>query len=92
MTVVEGDPKVPFSIATTLRCRGGRYSIPWIGPYPIILSAKQGDIKYHFLTRPGIELPVSRAIGKHSTHKTNGFNPRSRHAKDFKNGAWYLLV
>ena len=30
VTVVEGDPKAPFSIATTLRCRGGRISIPWI--------------------------------------------------------------
>ena len=29
-TIVEGDPKVPFSIATTPRCRGGRYSFPWI--------------------------------------------------------------
>ncbi len=27
-TVVEGDPKAPFSIATTPRCRGGRYSFP----------------------------------------------------------------
>ena len=27
---VDGDPKAPFSIATTLRCRGGRYSFPWI--------------------------------------------------------------
>ena len=25
-TIVEGDPKAPFSIATTPRCRGGRYS------------------------------------------------------------------
>ena len=25
VTFVEGDPKAPFSIATTLRCRGGRY-------------------------------------------------------------------
>ena len=34
-TLVEGDPKIPFSIATTQRCRGGRYSIPWIAPlYP----------------------------------------------------------
>ena len=34
-TVVEGDPKTPFSIATTLRCRRGRYSFPWIVPlYP----------------------------------------------------------
>ena len=30
--VIEGDPKVPFSIATTPRCRGGRYTFPWITP------------------------------------------------------------
>ena len=35
VTVVEGDPKAPFSITTTPRCRGGRYSFPWIAPlYP----------------------------------------------------------
>ena len=33
--LVEGDLKAPFSIATTPRCRGGHYSIPWIAPlYP----------------------------------------------------------
>ena len=31
-TVDEGDQKAPFSIATTLRCRGGCYSVPWIAP------------------------------------------------------------
>ena len=35
VTVVEGEQKAPFSIATTLRSRGGRYSFPWIAPlYP----------------------------------------------------------
>ena len=34
-TIVEGEPKVPFSIATTPRCWGGHYSFPWIAPlYP----------------------------------------------------------
>ena len=34
-TLVEGDPKVPFSIPKTPRCKGGRYYIPWIVPlYP----------------------------------------------------------
>ena len=34
-TIVEGDPKASFSIATTPRCGRGRYSIPWIAPiYP----------------------------------------------------------
>ena len=31
-TVVEGDPKAPFSIATTPSCRGGHYTFPWIAP------------------------------------------------------------
>ena len=31
-TLVEGDPKAPFSIATTPSYRGGRYSIPRIAP------------------------------------------------------------
>ena len=35
VTVVEGDKKVPFSIATTPRCRRGRYSFSWIASlYP----------------------------------------------------------
>ena len=34
-TLVEGDPKAPFSIATTPRCRRGHYSFHWIAPlYP----------------------------------------------------------
>ena len=34
-TAVEGDQKAPFSIATTLRCRGGCNSFPWIASlYP----------------------------------------------------------
>ena len=35
-TKVGGDPKALFSIATTPRCWGGRYSIPWIALlYPL---------------------------------------------------------
>ena len=38
-TVVEDDQNAPFSIATTLRWRGGRYSFPWIAPlYPWYVS------------------------------------------------------
>ena len=34
-TLVESDPKAPFSIATILKCQVGRYSFPWIDPlYP----------------------------------------------------------
>ena len=33
--IVEGDPKAPFSIATTPRCMGGHHSFPWFAPlYP----------------------------------------------------------
>ena len=50
-TLSEGDPKAPFSIATTPRCWRGRYTIPWIAqlsPYFILLSVKQGSGLYHF--------------------------------------------
>ena len=51
--LVEGDPKASFSIATTPRCKGGRYFILSISPltldpYLIMLCAKQGCIRYHF--------------------------------------------
>ena len=54
-TIAKGDPKAPFLIATTPRCRGGRYSFPGLlnfilDPYLIMLSVKQGGIKYHFLS------------------------------------------
>ena len=54
-TIVEGNPKVPFSIATTPRCRGGRNSFPgWLyftlDPHLIMLIVKQGGSKYHFLS------------------------------------------
>ena len=33
VTIVEGDPKAHFSIATTPRCWSERYSFLWIAPY-----------------------------------------------------------
>ena len=57
-TIVEGYLKVPFSIATTPRCRGGARFLSQ-DPYLIMLSVKQGGIKYHFwvfgMIWPGIE-------------------------------------
>ena len=53
VTVVESDPKAPFSKATTPRCREGRYSFPRIAPlyrYLVMLSVKESGIKYHFLS------------------------------------------
>ena len=38
-TVIEGNPKAPFSIATTPRCKGGHDSISWIHQlYPWSMS------------------------------------------------------
>ena len=50
-TVVEGEPKAPFSIATIPKCRGGGHSA-WIAPltldlYFIMPSVKRG-IKNYF--------------------------------------------
>ena len=50
LTIVDDNPKAPFSIATTRRFKEGHYSIPWIvsltlDPYLIMLDAKQGGIK-----------------------------------------------
>ena len=79
-TVVEGDPKAPFSKATTPRCRGGRYSFPGLlhftlDAYLIMLSVKQGVIKYHFLSlwynSTWDWTQVSRAISKHCNHYAN---------------------
>ena len=52
-TLVKGDPKTPFTIATTSSCRRGHYSFPrllhlTLDPYLIMLSVKQGGIKCHF--------------------------------------------
>ena len=52
-TVVEGDPKATFSIGISPRCMGRPDSFPLItslpfDPYLILLSVKQGSIKYHF--------------------------------------------
>ena len=32
VTIVEGDPKAPFLLASTLRCWGGCYTFSWIAP------------------------------------------------------------
>ena len=40
--LVESDPMAPFLIATTPRCRGGRYII--------VLCVKQSGIKHHILS------------------------------------------
>ena len=72
MTIVESDSKESFSIATTPRCKGGRYSSSSIFPFAlntfiIMLRVKQ-SFKYHFLS---IWYDSTTATGKHSNHKVN---------------------
>ena len=77
-TVVKGNLKAPFSIATTPRCRG---RVLLFSPgllhfifdaYLIMLSVKQGVIKYLFLNLwydlTWDWIPVSQAIGEHCIH------------------------
>ena len=80
-SLVEGDPKIPLSIVTTPRCSEGIYSILvllhfTLDPYLIMLCIKQGDIEYHFMSLWYNSIwdctPVSRTIGEHSNHYTNG--------------------
>ena len=80
-TLVEGDLKALFSIASIPGYTRGHYSFPCIDPltldlYLIILSVKQGGIKHHFLSlcydSTWDWTVVSRAINKHLNHYANG--------------------
>ena len=62
-TIVEDNPKAPFSIATTPRCRGGHYSFPgWLyftlDPHLIMLSVKQGGIMQSFKSQPDFRFVI----------------------------------
>ena len=80
-TVVEGDQKAPFPIATTPRCKGVRYSFPWTAPlYPWYVPyiaecyARRYQVPYFeslVKTRPGTEPRSSGPFGEHSTHLDN---------------------
>ena len=72
MTLVKGDPKAPFSIATTPRWRESVTPFPGLlhfilDLYLIMLSVKQGHTKYHFwvfgMNQPGIEPWYSGPLG-----------------------------
>ena len=75
--LVEGDPKAPFSIATTPRWSGGATPFPellhfTLDPYFVMLSVKQGSIKYYYLSlwydSTWDWTPASHTISEHSTH------------------------
>ena len=69
VNVVEGDPKAPFSIAATPFSRLPHFTLD---TYLIMMSVKQGGIKYYFLSL-WYHLTwdwtyVSQAISEHSNH------------------------
>ena len=76
-TVVECDQKAPFSIATTLRCRGGLHSFPrllhfTLDTYLILLSVSK-EVSSTILKNLWYDATwdwtqVSRTTGEHSTH------------------------
>ena len=65
LTVVDNSLKAPLSIATTLRCRGGHYSFPWIAPlyswsvpYNAESEARRQQVPFFWvfgMTQPRIE-------------------------------------
>ena len=70
-TVVKGNPKVPFSLTTILRSRGGHYSFLWIAPltldsYLIMLHVKEASSIIFFgvfhMTQPEIEPGSPRSL------------------------------
>ena len=72
-SLVEGDLKAPFSIATTPGVREGASPFPGLlhftlDPYHVMLSVKKGGIKYHSLSLWYDSIwdwnPVSRTIGE----------------------------
>ena len=79
-TLIQDDPKAHFSIATTLRYREDATPFPGLlyftlDPYLVMLSVKQGVMKYHFFSLCYVSTwdwtPISRTIGEHSTHWPN---------------------
>ena len=73
-TLVEVDPKAPFSIDSTPTCKGGGFHFT-LDHDLIMLSVKQGSIKYHFLSlwydSTCDWTQVFRAIGEYSDHYAN---------------------
>ena len=62
MTLVKGDSKALFSIATTMRCRGARYSFlciaplyPWLQCWVLIKAASSTNFLVFGMTWTGIE-------------------------------------
>ena len=78
-TVVKDDQKAPFSIATTLRCRGGHYSFPLICTlYCWVLSKEVSSttFKVFGMTWPGIEPRSPGSLA--NTLPTRPMNPHNK--------------
>ena len=76
VTVVKGDLKAPFSLATTVRCKEGHCSFLWIVPlYPwcIPYNAECWARSYQVSFFLSLWYDLTWAIDKHSTHSVNDF-------------------
>ena len=83
--------------ATTPRCKGGRYSIPWIARLPLILIVLSGINCHFFESLVWLDLELNPGFPDHwcsvcQWPRRPRFSPRSRHSENLKNGTWYLLV
>ena len=79
ITTVQGDTKTPFSIATTPRCRRGRYSIlrmaplyPWSLPYSAELTLLLQIIQFSIRTQLISIWPIDRTISSATTPDQSG--------------------
>ena len=78
LTLVEGDPKLPFSNPSTPMCREGCNPFPWIVPLTldmnlIMLGVPQGSIKYHIAN--GVTYPDDWSCRRHRLHFCRGERP-----------------
>ena len=71
-TLSEDDPKAPFSIATTPRCRGGFYSIPWIAPLYLWSLPYNAECQARQHQEPFFESSVWLNLGKNPGLQNHG--------------------
>ena len=68
--LAEGDRKAPFSLATTPRCTGGRYSWPWIAPlYPSSVPLWWWVLSKEASSTIFLSLWYNSTIDEHSTQE-----------------------
>ena len=103
--LVKGDSKVLFSIATTPRCRGRRFSFPWIAPlyswsspYNAVLTKAAPSIIFWVfdMTRPGIEPrspgPLGNTLLIKMIHQYQDYKKKKKKKKKTKKSKERLIT